>query len=235
MQEPAEKNHSYLVYHFEMGSVDEVYSNIACRNEEASSGSTTYACKCKNTSEDETSQTSRSLCQCAKYTKQGIFYDKVGRGNEHENDKSTGSRSGVVHGSSGSSFELYDTCYNRQASSSTTSKLCPAERPNSGVYVNLADNQEYSRKGPKHQQQRGKRKGEHDIALGPSPRHQQHVKSSQCCSKTRLIVIVQLLTFSMASGSLALVILMIKGVIIPSADTYRGMIKTREIFIPKIQ
>lgn len=233
MQKPAEKKHSYLVYHFEMGSVDEMYSSIALSNEEASAENTTHKCKCKNTSEDATSQRSRSLCQCATNPKREIFCDMVGRGNEKENDKTTGGRPGEVHSAS---FELYDTCYDRLASSRSTGKLNSAGRSDSGQYVNLTDKQEYSRlQGPRHQQQIEKRKGEHDIALGPSPRHQQHVESSQRCSKMRLMVIIQLLTFFIASASLALVILMIKGTIMSSADTYRGMIKIGEIFIPKIQ
>ena len=224
MQKAAEKNHSYLVYHFEIGSVDEVYSNIAFSNEEASAENTTHKCKCKNTSEDATSQRSRSLCQCASNPKRD---DMVGRGNEKENDKTTESRPAEVHSAS---FELYDTCYDRLASSRSTGKLNSAERSNSGEYVNLTDKQKYSRlQGPRHQQQIEKRKG------GPSPRHQQHVESSQCCSKMRLMVIIQLLTFVIASASLALVILMMNGTIMSSADTYRGMIKIGEIFIPKIQ
>ena len=231
MQKPAEKKHSYLVYHFEMGSVDEVYSNIAFSNEETSAGNTNHKCKCKNTSEDATSQRSRSLCQCATNPKREIFYDTVAQGNEKEDDKTTEGRPGDVLCAS---FELYDTCYDRLASSRGTGKLSSAERSKSGEYVNLTDKQEYSRlQRPRHQQQSVKCEGEHDIALGPSPRHQQHVESSQCCSKMRLMVIILLLTFSIASASLALMILMKNGTITSSADTYRGMIKMGEIFNPK--
>ena len=219
MKEPAEKNHSYLVYHFEMGSVDEVCSNIAFSKEETSAGNTTHKCKCKTTSEDATSQRSRSLCQRATNPKREIFYDLVGRGNEKENEKTTGGSPGDVHSAS---FELYDTCYDRLASSRSTGKLNSAERSNSGEYVNLTNNQEYSRlQRPIHQQQSGKRKGEHNIALGPSPRHQQRVESSQRW-KMRLMVIIQLLTFFIAFASLVLVILMMNGTITPSAVTYRG-------------
>ena len=233
MQKPAEKKHSYLVYHFEMGSVDEGYSNIAFSNQETSAGNTNYKCKCETTSEDATSQRSRSLCQCATNPKREIFYDMVAQGKEKENDKTTGGRPGEVHSAS---FELYDTCYDRLASSRSTGKLNSTERSKSGEYVNLTDKQEYSRlQRQRRQQQSGKREGEHDIALGPSPRHQQHVESSQCCSKMRLMVIIQLLTFFIASASLALVILMTNGTITSYADTYRGMIKIGEIFIPKIQ
>ena len=227
MQKSAEKKHSYLVYHFEMGSVDEGYSNIAFSNEETSAGNTNRKCQCKNSSEDAT----RSLCQCATNPKREIFYDMVAQGNEKEDDKTTGGRPGEVHSAS---FELYDTCYDRLASSRSTGKLDSAERSNSGEYVNLTDKQEYSRlQRPKHQQQSGKREEEHDIALGPSPRHQQRVESSQCCSKMRLMVIIQLLTFFIASASLAVVILMTNGTITSYADTYRGMMKIGEIFNPK--
>lgn len=226
MQGSAQKEHSYLVHHFKMGSVDGTYSNIAFSKDEDSAGNMIHSCGCMSDPGHPTSLRSGGPCQCTATRKREIFYGKVDGNEGVAIDKKNGDYSEEVHSPW---FALYDryNVSNGKSRGKDKNNSATAVESNGGVYVNLTNKQQYSaRKGTWHQEQSGKRKQQPDPgAAGISAGTQQHVLSSQCSGSTRLIAFLQVLTFFMAAASLALVILMINGTIVCSDDSVRGMIK----------
>ena len=225
MHEPTENDQSYLVHHFEMGTVnDGIYSNIAFNDDEASAGNTTHICGCINNPENANSPKSTSLCHCPENLKREIFYDTVDRNEVLGIDKWDRGSSGEVHSPW---FALHDRYDQNFPSSHGKDKNRSAVQSYGGVYVNLTDKQYYLRKGGRQQQQGRKQNQQPDLAAGASPGTRQHLFSSRCCGSSRLVALLQVLIFFMAAASLALVILIINGKIACSEDTERGMVSKR--------
>ena len=216
MYSPTQKDHSYLVYHFEMGSTDGTYSNIALRNDEASAGKTVDNCAGNNW--EATSVKKASFCQGTVNKKREQFYDMADRHEVLGIDKKEGYQLGEVH-----SPGLYDKCSKTPAPTRINDRNSSVLQSDGGVYVNLAEEVRL-REGTWRQEKSGKQEGPADPETVPScSGTQQHMSSPQCCGSFRLIALLQVLIFFVAATSLALVILIIDGTIVCSADTVRGI------------
>ena len=214
MCEPAKRDHSYLVYHFEMGSVDGTYSNIAFGNDETSAGS-----KRENTAWD-TSQTetnsvkkeNSSQCKNRHHTYETVDRNTVFGGENWEREK----------------MDVHSPWFNSEKTSvpegqrkeRCKSMNCFAVESNGDVYVKLRNGKESSRKKASFQENGGKQKepDEETVSAG----NKQNMLTLKFRKSIQLIAILQVLIFLMAAVSLALVIMLINGTIVGSASARGG-------------
>lgn len=229
MQKSPDQDPSYLVYHFEMGSLNGPYSNVAYSNV----GDTTHICSSNTGPQDPASlESGNAVLQCPQNPNIESFYDVIGRSSDQGTDTSAGDELGGVRHNP--LFAVYDRCGD-QFASSRCKRQTSAEQSDGGLYVNLSENQGRLRQGGKHQQQDGKRKQAYDTNAGAAPGNQHRRVVLPCCDKTRLMGTIQVTIFLMAATSLALVIMTINGTIVCCADTLGGMVETGQIFNPRIR
>ena len=196
MCEPAKRDHSYLVYHFEMGSVDGTYSNIAFENDESSAGS-----KRENTAWD-TSQTETNSVKKVSLTH---TYETVNRN--------------AVLGTENWKIDVHSPWFNSDKTSLPEGQRqdqhktmnCSALESNGDVYVNLRSEKGVSRKKTSFQEN-GEEKRE----------PYKEIVSAGNKQNTMKFTILQVLIFLMAAVSLALVIMLINGTIVSSAAAEGG-------------
>ena len=213
MCEPDKRDHSYLVYHFEMGSVDGTYSNIAFGNDESSAGS-----KRENTawgtSQTETNSVEKeSLSQCKNrhHTYETVDRNAVFGGENWEREKMD------VH--SPWFISEKTSVPEGQRKERRKSMNCFAVESSGDVYVKLRNEKESSRKKASFQENGGKQKepDEETVSAG----NKQNMSTLKFRKSIQLMAILQVLIFLMAAVSLALVIMLINGTIVSSA-TVRG-------------
>ena len=214
MCEPAKRDHSYLVYHFEMGSVDGTYSNIAFGNDESSAGS-----KRENTAWD-TSQTetnpvkkeNSSQCKNSQHTYETVDRNAILRGENWKREKID------VHSPWFNSEKM--SVPEGQRKERRKSMNCFAVESNGDVYVKLRNEKESSRTKASFQENGGKQKepDEETVSAG----NKQNMSTLKFRKSIQLIAILQVLIFLMAAVSLALVIMLINGTIVSSAAARAG-------------
>lgn len=214
MCEPAKRDHSYLVYHFEMGSVDGTYSNIAFGNDESSAGS-----KRENTAWD-TSQTetnsvkkeNSSQCKNIQHTYETVDRNAIFGGENWEREK----------------MDVHSPWFNSEKTSvpegqrkeRSKSLNCFAVESNGDVYVKLRNEKESSRTKASFQENGEKQKepDEETVLAG----NKQNMSTLKFRKSIQLMAILQVLIFLMAAVSLALVIVLINGTIVSSAAVRGG-------------
>ena len=211
MCEPAKRDHSYLVYHFEMGSVDGTYSNIAFENDASSAGS-----KRDNTAWD-TSQTEansvkkESLSQCKN---RQHTYETVDRN--------------AVLATENWKIDVHSPWFNSDKTSLPEGQRqeqhkrmnCSVLESNGDVYVNLRNETDVSKRKTSFQENGGGKKEPDEETV---PEGNKHNRLTLKFSKSiQLIAILQVLIFSMAAVSLALVIMLINGTIVGPAAAEGG-------------
>ena len=213
MCEPAKRDHSYLVYHFEMGSVDGTYSNIAFGNDESSAGS-----KRENTAWD-TSQTETnsvkkenlSQCKNSQHTYETVDRNAIFGGENWEREKTDVHSPWVISAKT--------SVPEGQRKERRKSLNCFAVESNGDVYVKLRNEKESSRTKASFQENGGKQKepDEETVSAG----NKQSMSTLKFRKSIQLMAILQVLIFLMAAVSLALVIMLINGTIVSSA-AFRG-------------
>lgn len=214
MCEPAKRDHSYLVYHFEMGSVDGTYSNIAFGNDESSAGS-----KRENTAWDTSQTETNSVkkknsgqCKNRQHTYETVDRNAVFGGENWERAK----------------MDVHSPWFNNEKTSvpdgqrkePRKSMNCFALESDGDVYVKLRNEKESSRKKASFQENGGKQKepDEETVSAG----NKQNRLTLKLRKSIQLIAILQVLIFLMAAVSLALVIMLINGTIFGSAAARGG-------------
>ena len=225
MKKASKKDHRYVVYHFEMGSVNNVYSNIALTNNEVCAANFTNSENvCTRAEIIASSSDARSFDHSAEFPRQECFYDAV------STDK-------IKEEATENSIEQYTHLYSipfchRDQHFNTAvlpprkegEKLnCPNKQLNNTQdHVDLANAQKLPKKlGLKHVQEEkrvGKEEAEQDFpAHSKSPENHQ-VKGCRGCGMTFL----QVVTCLVAAVVLALVMMIINGKITCSTNFPAG-------------
>ena len=205
MCEPAKRDHSYLVYHFEMGSLDGTYSNIAFENDESSAGS-----KRENTAWD-TSQTETNSVKKGSLTH---TYETVDRN--------------AVLGTENWKIGVHSPWFNSDKTSLPEGQRqeqrkrmnCSALESNGDVYVTLRNEKDVSKRKTSFQENGGEKKEPDEETDSAGNKHNRLTLEFR--KSIQLIAILQVLIFSMAAVSLALVIMLINGTIVSPAAAEGG-------------
>ena len=221
MQKPTTaQDHSYLVYHFEMGSVDNGYSNITVSNaDEISTGIFTNSSKLHDGSEIIVPPTDGIYDYPAAIPRrETALCDSVG---VVEKDARENIRD--------QSNQLYSApcVLDHQCDSAVFPSRAKDKKPhsfvkklhNTQVIVNLADSQKLFTEPEKKQEERRKRELEGGLSI---PRF-----------KFPIMAFLHVLTFFLAAVGLTLAIMITNGKITCSRDCPKGMIKMGCVILSK--
>ena len=223
MQKPTiAQDHSYLVYHFEMGSVDNGYSNITVSNaDEISKGIFTKSDKLHDGGEiiappkegtyDYPAGTRRretALCESV-----GVV--------EEDTRENTRDQSNQLYSSP------YPHVLDNQCGSAVFPSRAKDKKPhsfvkklhNTQVIVNLADSQKLFTEPEKKQEEKRKRELEGGLS---TPRF-----------KFPIMAFLHVLTFFLAAVGLTLAIMITNGKITCSRDAPKGMMKMGHVILSK--